>query len=290
MTEGMPEGTPETGSEGTPEIAPQVTNTLACPQCGADNPLPSGQRLLECAYCGATLFVDRGGLVSHYRIPRLLDAAQAQEAARRWMAGNLTVKGLDRKARFQATTPLLFPMWMFRVHRAGGEVVRVEPAAPTTEPQLADLQVPAGQLEPYVHGPGEEGSSPAGRSEAQEPDLAEPMPVQVALETARGWLEQREGVDVQVTETAVVHLPLWECSYLYQGASYKALVDGSTGAVLASRFPTKSEGPFWVVAVLGTLILLVEGLAVGNPVLKAGIFGVTAVPLFLLAYWVARKV
>lgn len=286
----MTEGMPETGSEGrTGAAVPQVTNTLACPQCGADNELPSGQRLLVCAYCGATLFVDRGGLISHYRIPRLLDAAQAQEAARRWMAGNLTVKGLDHKAQFQTTTPLLFPMWMFRVHRPGGEVVRVEPAAPTTEPQLADLQVPAGQLEPYVHGPGE-GGGPQTREPGRERDVAEPLPVQVPLETARAWLAQREGPDVEVTETAVVHLPLWECSYLYQGDSYKALVDGSTGAVLASRFPTKSEGPFWVVAVLGILIFLVEGLMTGNPVLKAGIYGATAVPLFLLAYWVARKV
>lgn len=259
-------------------MAEPLTTTLTCPQCGAQNPLPSGQRLVECAFCDATLFVDRSGLVSHYRIPRLLDAARAEEALRRWMAGNLTVKGLDRQAQLQGSTPLLFPMWMFRLRRGGGEVVRVEPAAATTEPQLADLQVPAGQLRPYH------------QDAKDERDLAEPMPAQVPLETARDWLRQREGEDPKIAETALVHLPLWQCRYTFSGDSYSALVDGSTGAVLASRFPTKSEGPFWVVAVLGTLIFLIEGLVVSNPVLKAALFGVTAVPLFLLAFWVARKV
>jgi len=263
-------------------VAEPLTTTLTCPQCGAENPLPSGQRLVECAFCDATLFVDRSGLVSHYEVPRLLDVEQAEKALRRWMAGNDTVKGLDREARIRRSAPLLFPMWMFRFRRSGGEVVRVEPAAPTAEPGLADLQVPAGQLRPYQRNPAD--SEDGGES------LAAPMPAQVPLETARGWLEQREGEGLQVSETALVHLPLWQCEYLYRGASYTALVDGSTGAVLASRFPAKSEGPFWVVAALGVILFLVEGLMVSNPVIKTVLYGVTAVPLFLLAYWVARKV
>ena len=279
-------------------MAEPLTTTLTCPQCGADNPLPSGQRLVECTFCDATLFVDRSGLVSHYEVPRLLGAEEAEKALRRWMAGNDTVKGLDRQARLQSSVPLLFPMWMFRLRRSGGEVVRVEPAAPTTEPQLADLQVPAGQLRPYEGGakngpgrPDRPGPSDGGEAGGETGgETAAPMPVQVPLETARGWLEQREGEGARVSETALVHLPLWQCEYLYRGDPYTALVDGSTGAVLASRFPAKSEGPFWVVAILGVLLFLVEGLVVSNPGVKAVLYGVTAVPLFLLAWWVARKV
>lgn len=261
-------------------MAEPLTTTLTCPQCGAENPLPTGQRLVECAFCDATLFVDRSGLVSHYEVPRLLAVEAAEKALRRWMAGNDTVKGLDRRAQLRRSDPLLFPMWMFRFRRAGGEVVRVEPAAPTTEPRLADLQVPAGQLRPFRRDP--DRPDPA--------DPAEPMPAQVPLETARGWLDQREGAGLRITETALVHLPLWRFEYLYGGDAYTALVDGSTGAVLASRFPAKSEGPFWVVAVLGVLLFLIEGLAVSNPAVKAALFGVTAVPMYLLAYWVAKKV
>jgi hypothetical protein len=273
-------------------VAEPLTTSLTCPQCGAENPLPSGQRLVECAFCGATLFVDRSGLVSHYEVPRLLDSEEAEKELRRWMAGNDTVKGLDREARIQSSDPLLFPVWMFRLRRSGAEVVRVEPAAPTAEPQLADLQVPAGQLRPYRRNP-DPGTGGAGESSGGESDRAHPveaLPAQVSLETARGWLDQREGANLQITETALVHLPLWQCRYLYRGTAYSAMVDGSTGAVLASRFPAKSEGPFWMVAVFGVLLFLVEGLMVSNPLVKTALYGVSAVPLFLLAYWVAKKV
>ncbi|HEX6204039.1 MAG TPA: hypothetical protein VF100_13635, partial [Thermoanaerobaculia bacterium] len=128
---------------------PSSSPPLRCPQCGGENVLPSGERLLPCAFCGASLYVDRSGLVSHYRLPRLLDRAAAEQAVRRWMAGNDTVKDLDDKATDLDLVPLRFPLWMFRCRQGGGETVLARPAAATPEPALADLAVPAGKLEPY---------------------------------------------------------------------------------------------------------------------------------------------
>ena len=54
----------------------------------------------------------------------------------------------------------------------------------------------------------------------------------IPLETARGWLDQRDVGEPE--ETALVQVPLWRCPYSFKGADYEALVDGSTGAVLAS--------------------------------------------------------
>ncbi|HEX9668797.1 MAG TPA: hypothetical protein VGC93_04870, partial [Thermoanaerobaculia bacterium] len=155
-----------------PAGAPAVTNRLTCPQCGGENALGSGERLLACAFCGAALFVDRSGLVSHYRLPRLLDRERAAEALRRWMAGNETVKDLDRKAAVEELVPVSFPMWFFRMRLESGEDVAVEPAAPTPVPQLADLDVPAGKLEPY----------------APEGGHVEEVAAGVPLATARGWV------------------------------------------------------------------------------------------------------
>ena len=53
-------------------------NTIACTQCGGENELASGRRLFRCQYCDATLFVDRGGVVNHYRLPPLLGADEAR--------------------------------------------------------------------------------------------------------------------------------------------------------------------------------------------------------------------
>lgn len=246
---------------------------LACPQCGGENVLPSGERILPCAFCGASLFVDRAGLVSHYRLPRLLDRAAAEQALRRWMAGNETVKDLDSTAEVVEVVPVSFPVWMFRRRGERGESVVAEPAAATPEPQMADLQVPAGKLEPYRP---EEGP-------------VEAVAASVPLATAQGWLAQAAGGG-EVTETALVHVPFWRASYRFGGETYGALVEGSTGAVLASVFPAKAEAPFLLVAILGLLAFGAEGFLIVNPLWKLVAYGLTAVPLALMAWWVTSRV
>jgi len=245
---------------------------FVCTQCGGEGALESGQRFLTCRFCDARLFVDRSGVVSHYRLPRLLGADEAEAALRRWMAGDDTVKDLDSKSAIEAVEAVSFPVWLFRVRAADGEEVFIEPAAPTTVPQLADFKLPAGQLEPY---------------QAEEEGI-ETTPETIPLATARGWLEQRGAG--RATETALVRLPLWRCRYRFEGQSYQALVDASTGAVMAAVFPEKAESPYFLVAGLGLLLFTIEGLAISNPAAKLVAYLITAVPLLLLAYWVARRI
>jgi hypothetical protein len=278
-----------------------MTDTLRCPQCGGENPLPSGVRLLRCRFCDAALFVDRSGLVSHYRLPRLVDRRGAEEALRRWMAGNHTVKDLDKKASGIELAPLAFPLWMFRQRTAGGEVVHVEPAAATPESAMADLEVPAGKLEPFRAGAVEaEEAEVAAATPALEsgavPDAVERVEATVPLETARGWLGQQLGAgrgaggSGEITETALVHVPFWRAGYLYGGRRWSALVEGSTGVVLASVYPEKSEAPYWLVAGLGLLAFGLEGVLIYDLFLKAAAYAVTAVPLLGLAWWVTKRV
>lgn len=272
-----------------------MTAPLRCPQCGGENELPSGVRLIACAFCGAALFVDRSGLVSHYRLPRLLDREQAERALRRWMAGNETVKDLDQKAELVALEPVSFPVWMFRRRTPDGESVLAEPAAPTPEPKMADLDVPAGKLEPYRTA--EEG--------------VETIAATVPLETARGWLSGavvaagagRRGAGGgkgaaggaagapggEVIENALVHLLLWRAAYRFGGQSWTALVEASTGRVLASVFPAKKEAPFFLVAGLGLVLFGVEGILIDDLVYKALAYLVTSVPLAMLAWWVTSR-
>ncbi len=248
---------------------------LDCPQCGGANSLPSGRSLLRCAFCDAALFVDRSGLVLHYRLPRLLDRDQATAALKRWMAGNQTVKNLDRKATLASATPIWFPVWMFRLAGDQGEEIRIQPAAPTPISQLADLRIPAGELKPFT----------AEMQESHAP--AENRQPTIPIETARGWLGEAAE---RVRETARVHLPLWECRYQYEDRGYVALVDGSTGTVMASVFPEKAESPFWLVALTGLILFALAGLVISHPLLKLLTYGALALPLTLLAYWVSRKV
>lgn len=227
---------------------------------------------MECVFCGVSLFVDRSGIVGHYLLPRLLDADQARAALKRWMAGNDTVKDLDRKSSIEAVEAITFPVWMFRSRQKGGEAAHIEPAAATPIPQIADLKIPAGELQPY-----EAESGALERAQATVP-----------METARGWLSQR-GVE-NVFESSLVALPLWRCRYSLEGFSYQAFVDGSTGEVMATVFPEKAEAPYYLVAGLGMLVFVALGLAISNPAVKLLAYAMAAVPLTLAAYWVTRKV
>jgi len=250
----------------------QSPSSVVCSQCGGENELTTGQAFVACTYCGSTLFVDRSEVVSHYRLSPLLGEPEAKASLRRWMSGNDTVKDLDRKSQLESVEMASFPVWLFRVTGADGEHVFVEPAAPTLIPYLTELSVPAGRLEAY-------------RAEDEEVEVID---VTVPLATAQGWLEQRDVGDV--TETALVRMPFWRCRYQYEGQSYVAAVDASTGGVLAAVYPEKSESPYFLVAALGLVLFGVEGLLISNLVAKLVIYVLTAVPLTGLAYWVARKV
>ena len=233
-----------------------------------------GESFLACEFCGSTLYLDRSAIVARYRLPRLIDRERAQSALRQWMAGNQTVKNLDRKSRITAIEALTFPMWMFRWRQGSRESVTVEPAAPTPISALADLSIPAGSLEPFQSP--EEG--------------ARSVPVAVPLETARGWMAQRGVGDERVLETALVEIPLWRAAYEYSGGTYQAVVEGSTGRVLATVFPEKAESPYALVAILGLVLFGIEGLLISNPLAKLVVYALTSVPLLLLAWWVTRKV
>lgn len=248
------------------------STSVICSQCGGENDLPTGNPFITCAFCGTTLFVDRSRVVSHYSLPPLLESDEAAAALRRWMAGNDTVKDLDRKAELTEMTPISFPVWLFRTTGGGGEEVFFEPAAPTPIPQVSDLSIPAGRLVPYQ----------------PEQDAMEVVDVEVPLETAQGWLEQRQVGSIR--ETALVRVPFWRCHYRYDNKTYLAAVDASTGAVLAGVYPEKAESPYVLVAVLGLILFGVEGLLITNLFAKLVAYAITAVPLTLLAYWVARKV
>lgn len=190
------------------------------------------------------------------------------------MAGNDTVKDLDRKSKILAVDAVTFPMWLFRWRRGKRESVIVEPAAPTPISVLADLSIPAGELDPYL-GPEEN---------------AEAVPVAIPLATAQGWLKQRGVAAEEVTEVALVEIPLWRVSYRYSGATFHAIVEGSTGSVLASVYPEKAESPYVLVAILGLILFGIEGLIIANPFLKLVVYALTSVPLLFLAWLVTRKV
>jgi hypothetical protein len=263
-------------------------NVLTCTQCGGELHPDEGQIFLTCPFCNSTVYLDKARVVFHWYLAPTLDEAKARGALSRWMAGNQTVKDLDRKARVTEVTFQFFPMWYFKQRLANGrEEVALMPGAATAVSEIVHLRLPAGDLRKYN----------------QEVDL-QAVPPTVPLKAALSWLSAGQpGPADEIIEQSLVHIPLFIIKYTYQGRLYTALVEGATGEVIANIFPAKAEAPYLVVGGLAALVFLclalfpvIGGMANGSGGALAGFglcatAGLIAAPiLFGLAAWVAAKV
>lgn len=266
--------------------SPLPATALACPQCGGALNPDAGQTFLVCPYCNSAVYLDKAQVVFHWYLAPTLDEAKARSALARWMAGNQTVKDLDKKARLTGSAFEYFPLWYFKRRSPdGSETILLEPAAATSVSELRRLILPAGDLRPY---------DPGLDSQARPPSV----PLQAALD----WLAQRRLPPAQIVERALVHIPLFTFKYAYQSQSYTAIVEGATGGVFANLYPAKAEAPYLLAGGLTAGVFLclatfpVVGALAGDEALGVGIAaclagGVIATPfLFALAAWVAAKI
>lgn len=224
----------------------------------------------------------------HWYLAPTLDEDRARASLARWMAGNQTVKDLDRKAQLLGRTFEYFPLWYFKLRRSdgNGEHVLLEPAAATSVSELRNLKLPAGDLRKY---------DDALDAQAHPPNV----PLQAALK----WLSERQNKKGEVVEQALVHVPLYTFKYSFQGNHYTAMVEAGTGGVFANLYPAKAEAPYLLAGGITALVFLclstfpligamtdrASGAGIG--LLACSGLGVLLAPaLFALAAWVAAKI
>ncbi len=245
-----------------------------------------GEIFLSCPYCRATVYLDKSRVVFHWAVAPTVNDQAAQASLRRWMAGNQTVKDLDRKARLAGQTFQYFPLWYVKVAQAGRETVYLEPATAIAITEIKRLSVPAGDLKPYDAGLD---------AQARPPDI----PYEAVLQR----LEERDIKSDAVREAALVHVPLYTFKYTFDGRGYTAVVDAVSGQVFANIFPAKWEVPYVLVGALafgGYFVanwLILGGYLVGGEngafvgaALCAVAYALWTVPVLLAALYVSRKV
>jgi DNA-directed RNA polymerase subunit RPC12/RpoP len=266
--------------------SPQMTG-LRCTQCGGELHPDEGQIFLACPFCGSTVYLDKSQVVFHWYLAPTLDEDKARGSLARWMAGNETVKDLDKKAKLQGSSFEYFPVWHFkRRFENGSEQFLQVPAAATSVTEIRRLKLPAGDLRRY-----------------DESLDAHSHPPTVPLETALGWLAVQNIPKEQLVERALVHIPLYTFKYSFQGTSFTALVEGATGGVFANIFPAKAEHPYRLAGGVSALVFLclatfpvIGAIIDGGEGFGLGLIGCTglgilaAPALFMLAIWVAAKV
>jgi len=259
---------------------------LLCTQCGGELHPDQGQLFVTCPFCNSTVYLDKSQVVFHWYLAPTMDEPKARTFLTRWMAGNDTVKDLDKKARPAGVTFEYFPMWYFK-HRVGSnEQIFLEPAAATSISELKRLALPAGDLRKYDH-----------LADAQA------LPPTVPLDAAQRWLQSRGVRLEEVAESAMVHLPVFTYKYEFKGQTYTALVEAATGKTLANIFPAKDETSYQAVAGLTLVVFIIlatiplfsvffgtpEAIGIGL-LICVGLGIPAAVVFFALAAWVAAKV
>lgn len=267
--------------------APLPAAELRCSQCGSELHPDEGQLFVTCPSCASAVYIDKARVVFHWALAPTLDPAQARAQLAQWMAGNQTVKDLDKKAQLLGESFQYFPLWFFK-HRGpdGRELLALQPAAATAVTELKALKLPAGDLRKY---------DPALDSQAAAPT--------VPLAAALAWAA-RDGLAAgAVLESALVHVPVYTFRYSYQDQTYTALVEAGTGRVLANLFPAKAEAPYRLAGCLtaatfiglaliplaGGLMADANGFGIGLGVC-AGLGLLAAPALFAFAAWVAARV
>lgn len=264
-----------------------VATNVLCHQCGGLLPIETGSQFVTCSFCQATNFVDKGRAVFHYVVRATVSDEAAVAALRRWMAGNATVKDLDKKSQIDRPLFELFPMWLIRVKRDGQEKVLLQPAAALSVSELKHITIPASDLEPY---------------QLEADDVA--VKPTVPYETMVRWLADEQQIPAgAIQESSLVHLPIYHCHYQFKGQRYTALVDGASSQVFANIFPAKSEAPYRILGVVAFLIYFcaallpligylssdATGLAIGIGAYLC-LAAVLAVPIFGMALYISAKI
>ena len=260
-------------------------SAVHCTQCGGELHPDEGQIFLTCPYCSSTVFLDKSQVVFHWYLAATLNDNDARGALARWMSGNQTVKDLDKKATLAGRTFGYFPIWYFKRKQGGKESILLQNAAATSVSELQHLTLAAGDLRKY-----------------QSSLDAQADPPTVPLDAALQWLNQRQVNPAEIVERALVHIPVYNFKYNYQGKTYTAIVDGASGQVFANLYPAKSEAPYTLIALLCAVIFLclsaapVAGALIGDSAMAIGIGilivgGMIAAPILIgIAAWIASKV
>jgi DNA-directed RNA polymerase subunit RPC12/RpoP len=263
---------------------------IKCTQCAADVEVQQDETFIECPFCASALFLDKRKVVFHYVIACNFKPNEAEGNLKRWMAGNHTVKDLDKKAQMAKTSFYYFPVWYFKTKDTTGDKIYIQPAASTSVSEIKKIPIPAGSLKFY------------DQKQYNDDEIVKP---DVLYDSAKTWL-QNSGVDLNtIAEAALVHIPFYQFYYYFNNQTYTALVEASSGLVYANVFPAKSEAPFRVLFTLGivaffvtAIICFIIGFAMGDSeesllygeIFKVFAFGLVSIPLMIMAYFIAKKV
>ncbi len=136
------------------------------------------------------------------------------------------------------------------------------PGIESIDEDIKNFPIPTRAKEYFSHAHAEEYDGQVLHSKVSE-EQARALAKKIAYERQTALIldevdkiEQRDD-DINVGETFLIHVPVWELEYRYGSRTYKASVSAATGYVIESKYPRSLA--FRGMAIIGGLIFLLIG-------------------------------
>ncbi|MCC6002780.1 MAG: zinc ribbon domain-containing protein [Thermofilum sp.] len=252
-----------------------------CPYCGANVERQAGEVVLTCPYCG-TAFTIQGVEVGEHLMGRVnYGVQQLFHTFKAWaLRMPETPNDFVEKASFENYSLVFHPFWLYVVkvrvaYPGGSEEIVLNIALPASTSMIGTpIEKPKLSLAGKVYYSHKYVLSNGGK--IVNPDVDPSSADQKALTLAEELAQQsvafrfREKARLRVegkeiVERKLVHQPIYQVTYTYNGKNYKFIADASDSRVLYAEVPVELK--FRVAAlicgisslVLGSVTLLFAG-------------------------------
>lgn len=215
-------------------------SSLPCPKCGAMMNIKPGVQITACSYCDTITYIDRSSALFFYILPFTIDETKAKGIFKRWTANPEMAKELELGANITSFKKEYFPVFRFRRTVNGKEQMIVKPARGTVLPGMQNLIIPPGNIAAFDANFDTKG--------------AEVLPADISIDS---YIPEMPGTAI---DQALVYFPIYQITFEFQNETYETVIDGSSGAVHASRAPGRSSASYIAVMGLAFVLALIGGL------------------------------
>lgn len=242
----------------------EITVGLNCPACGGAISIIEGESVVNCQYCGSTLYAEGDKGVFTIAFKNKLNEQAAITAAQGWWKKGFKARDLRKVGAITEVYPIYIPFWNIG-SRVAGWVCGYEERTRTDskgnshtervykeEMVLMDLA-----FSEIACDPGDLGlrslRNLSGESSFEDLEMIPTFESTTSRDDAhvharqdalsRGRSSARvphvtfENLHAVVKSTSMIYYPIWVVRYTYQGRMYLLTVDGVTGGVLSGRAP-----------------------------------------------------
>ncbi len=193
---------------------------IRCTNCGADIPLEQESDFISCSFCQAALFVDTDKTIANFCMaPTTVKDELSPLINRKLAAMEITPEHVLREAII-----VYHPFWRFE---SKGLKPKLIAAAEIEADEMTEIPVMGGNPVAY-------NESVIGNRRVVEPTL---LYDETVAEFQAGTPSAAPD-DLRVT---MLYLPVYHVTYLCDGLSYNALIDGVSGEVYADNWPPTEQ-------------------------------------------------